>query len=298
MSYTTGTANDMVAVRQALIDACVAGGWIWDAGTEVLSKGAIFVRVSVNNTDLLLFGRSSAGAGEMPVGRRMGEGVKVYSAPAFSWPVQYRIFVFQHEVYCVLQYAVEMFQWLAFGKSSVSGLPGSGIWAEGTAKNGYTGEVVVNMGINSGEAYSYGICPAPFWITYTNGSESTVGDVLHNDLDGGGWSLRDGSNVQLLGVRAIESLLKLLPNAWNSEGVLVPIRAYKIRPSSKASLVGDLEHARYIRVDNYVAAQILTIGHDRWMVFPFLRKNTEQRNGGSSLSHSGTFGWAIRYEGA
>ena len=59
----------------------------------------------------------------------------------------------------------------------------------------------------------------------------------------------------------------------------------------------DLAHCRFLRIDNYQPGDIIPLGPDRWKVAPWYRKNTAQRDGGSNIQHTGTFGWAIRYDG-
>ena len=97
----------------------------------------------------------------------------------------------------------------------------------------------------------------------------------------------------------VNPLVSLLPNGWNSEAVLIPIRAYKQRFESKISITADLVHARYTRVDNYAPGEIIAIGGQRWKIFPWYRKDSTARQGtgGWRGAHSGTLGWAIRYEG-
>jgi len=60
----------------------------------------------------------------------------------------------------------------------------------------------------------------------------------------------------------------------------------------------DLQNARTLRVDNYDPGQIITLGDDQWRIYPFYRKNADQRDGTTSSGgdHSGTMGWAIRYD--
>ena len=69
------------------------------------------------------------------------------------------------------------------------------------------------------------------------------------------------------------------------------------RASNKVSILAKIENARYLRIDNLQPEQILTFGAEKWMVFPFHKKNSSVRDGGTSIDHSGTFGWAIRYDG-
>lgn len=297
MAYYTGTANDMTAVRSALVDACVAEGWAWNSSTDMLSKGTIFVRLALVSGYLRLYGRATATTDEMPVPQQMGPFTGSSSAPlpALEWPVTYRIFVFAQEVYCVIQYSVDVFQWCAFGKSTVSGLPGIGTWVVATAAGAHTAYIYgIRLTTSDGQSTTANLCAAPFWAT---GQTANYASCVFSDLDAQGWWAATTAYENPVGVRALTDLIKLLPNSWNSEAVLLPIRGYKIRPSNKISLITDLEHARYTRIDNYAPAEVITIGADRWMILPFCRKNTAQRDGGYSVNHTGTFGWAIRYEG-
>jgi len=299
MAYYSGSAVDMAAVRSALVAACVTEGWSWDGGSEVLSHATLglHLRVQVVSGFLRLLGRTSATAGDMSHVVQMGPftGDTTQPLPALVYPVAYELFVFAQEVFCVINYAVDCYQWCAFGKSTVQGLPGTGMWVGASApleRSGYGGGI--NIRVDSGASAGYGhFCPALFWTTLYAPEESRV----HSDLDGQGWWSGQAINENPIGITASVPLIGLLPNAWNSEAVLLPIRACKRRQNNKISLTADLENARYTRVDNYAPGEIITIGSDRWKVFPWYRKNTAFRDGGSRINHTGTFGWAIRYEG-
>lgn len=296
MAYYTGSANDMTAVRQALIDACVGESWSWNSSTDVLNKGDCFVRLALSGGYLRLYGRSSASSGEMAAPQQMGPftGSSGAPLPSLTWPVSYELFLFEQEVYCVINYNADTYQWCAFGQSTVDGLPGTGAWVGASADGALTSYFRgIHIGNNTGTAYGANFfCPALFWATANAGPGN-----VHSDLDGQGWWLAQSATGAQIGIKDAVPLIGILPNAWNSEAVLLPLRAYKIRPSSKLSLVADLEHARYTRVDNYAPGEIITIGSERWKVFPWFRKNSSARNGGSDINHTGTFGWAIRYEG-
>lgn len=290
MAYFSGSAVDMAAVRTALVDACVADGWAWDGSAEVLSKGVMFLRLQVVGGHLTLLGKTSAVAGNMP---NVVSTATIAGAP-IAFPLAYEIFCFAGEVYLVINYNVDSYQWCAFGLSTVQGLPGSGMWVGASTAAVSDNKIFISPGGN-GAGFNTGYTPALFWRT-SSGSVGVFNNAaVHSGLDGDGWGW--GDNLSPIGANSLAPLINLLPNAWNSEAVLLPIRAYKIRPSSKISLMADLEHARYTRVDNYVPGEIITIGDDRWKVFPWYRKNSAVRNGGSSINHTGTFGWAIRYEG-
>ncbi|HBO5745730.1 TPA: hypothetical protein L4718_002517 [Pseudomonas aeruginosa] len=292
MGYYSGSANDMAAVRAALVAACVSEGWAWDGGTEVLSKGTMFLRLQIVGGYLTLLGRTSAGAGDAPSIVRMGQ-----MQTAITWPVEYTFFVFDAEVYCVIRFGVDFYLWCAFGQSTVAGLPGTGMWVAASVHAGANNNPAISPSDGPGQSWGHG-CGALFWRTNT-GNNSTANDYwVHSGLDGQGWWSGQSAGAAPVGIRPVVPLIGLLPNSWNSEAVLLPIRAYKIRPSNRLSLTVDLEHARYTRVDNYSPGEIIQIGSDRWMVLPFYRKNSAARNGSSQpADHTGTLGWAIRYEG-
>lgn len=303
MAYYSGSANDMAAVRAALVNACVAEGWAWDVGSEVLSKSSMYLFMRVVSSNLELLARTSAAGGNAPGVVRIGPFGGNTAQPAFTFPMAYEIFVFADEVYLVVNYSVDCYQWCAFGASTVSGIPGSGMWVGASKGNGpYNGTNGVAIEAVRGGT-SFQICPALSWST-SGGADGYADNNfwLHSDLDAQGWWLAQTHNASTdasspVGIAATVPLISLLPSVWNSEAVLLPIRVYKIRPESKLSMTADIEHARYTRVDNYAPGEIITIGSDRWKVFPWYRKNTSNRNGGFSLTHTGTFGWAIRYEG-
>ncbi|WPP47086.1 hypothetical protein [Pseudomonas sp. AN-1] len=304
MAYYTGTANDMAALRQVLIDACVLEGWSWDAGAEVLSKGGLYLRATLSADGLSLLGRTSAAAGSAPNAVRIGKLFQKVGQPTYDieFPATYEIFAHPGEVYLVVNYAADRYQWAAFGQSTVDGMSGTGMWFAATSAQlvagspGGTQTAPIDIGLTGTGAGSILTSAAPFWARSSNYATVNNGFV-HSDLDGQGWQMGAGANLNDFGIAPAATLLGILPNSWNSEAVLLPIRVYKARSANKISLVADLEHARYTRVDNYEPGQVIAIGDDRWKVFPFYRKNAAVRSGGAGINHTGTFGWAIRYEG-
>ena len=309
MAYSTGTANTLEDLRTALINACTAEGWTWDAGNEVLHKTPLFLRIQIGAKGLIFLGRTGLTSGGAPRTVRMGDLLNVSGNPTYeiTFPAVWRAFVFSDEVYFVVNYDVDRHQWCAFGQSTVPGLPGSGMWIAATggyaSSNQYNASAPFGITATGGaEGHNNKVTGALFWSTDPGFSAPGRNFFVHSDLDGDGWYTANASPTDSSGpaISALVPLIGLLPNAWNSEAVLLPVRAYKRRPENRISLIVDLEHARHTRVDNYTAGQIITIGSDRWMTFPYHRKNTRVRNGGAliaGIDHTGTFGWAIRYEG-
>lgn len=307
MGYYTGAANDMSALRQALVDACVAEGWSWSGSDNVLHNAAqgLYVQISVETKYLRFLGRTSLSAGSAPATVGLGELQTMAGQPTYevTWPATYHVFVFAQEVFLVVNYNVDRYQWAAFGKSTINGLPGSGMWisailgsVNSTDSDGpFLITPVAGGGNSTGQRCMSG---ALGWSTVsTNTSTASRNTFLHSDLDSQGWLLAQTLNAAPVGIAAAAPLIGLSPNSWNSESALLPIRIWKVRPEGKISLTAELLNARHVRIDNYVPGDIISFGPDRWMILPWHKKNILARDGGVEVDHTGTFGWAIRYEG-
>ena len=309
MPYITGSAADMDAVKTALVNACTGDGWTEQTdfeGKTVLSKSGIYVRVEAfadigdGNPGFNLLGRTSLDGGDAPgVVSMRSIGDLPYP---IIFPVTYHIFTFaNNEVYLVINYT-EKYQWIAFGQSDQNGLPGTGNWVAATSGSGFSDRDDEGIWISEsggGGAFSWRkvTTGALFWATEYEASSSRNGWV-HNGLDSSyPWALGEGGNTAgPVGIKYLTELVKTQPNAFNSESVLMPVRAYKKRSENKISQVLEIENARHIRVDNYNNEQIITLGTDEWMIFPYYKKNINNRNGGEHVDHTGTFGWAIKKE--
>jgi len=300
MAYITGSANDLAALRSALFNACIVNGWTLSG--EVIRKGNVYLRVQIAGNYLTFMGGTGIDGsnnltGTAPSAARIGR--PSTSSPDLVWPLSYEIFVLTNpdEVYLICNYNVELYQWAAFGQSTMPGLSGTGMWCGaslGSSALGGASPISITPTGGSSSSSSTLICPALFWSTGINGN-SDVNSFIQHGLDGNAWS---NSTYITTGFRAAATLLNELPNNWNSESVLVPIQVFVPRTSgNKMSMLADLAHARYLRIDNHAPGEIITLGSDRWKAYPWYKKDSANRNGGSSLTHSGTMGWAVRYDG-
>jgi hypothetical protein len=309
MAYYTGSAVSFAAVKTALVNACVADGWTNTAdagGNVVLSKSGVFVQVVEALVSLSFLGRTSLDAGNAPNPVSMGDITVLQDAygvvsDIVSFPLTYHVFTFTNEVFLVIGYA-DRYQWATFGLSTQAGLPGTGAFVCATAstRSGYRGLVDIRAG-RSAVPWMYSVTtPALFWpTTYVTAGHKNC--FLHSNIDPSlPWTLPlTELEYDTTGIQHCTELIKTQPNTFNSESVLLPIRAYKERIESKISQVMEMENARHIRVDNYNNEHILTLGLDQWMIFPWYKKNVADRDctGATYQDHTGTFGWAIKYEG-
>lgn len=319
MAFVTGTANSFADLRTALFSACVAQGWTLT--DDVLSKGAAFVRCTISAADtatqgigLILQGATGYASGSLvnpaPVTPRLGAPSRDTNLAA--WPMEYSIHIFNSpdEVFLVARYNLDYYLWLSFGVSGVAGLGASGLWTTAISrlKRGPQGGGIVISPASGGGTGSDnpnptfgGSAGAPFWNTGTYFDAGSHQDAICSGLDSVLWPVRSGPDARAVNsFQAVEASYPLItrsPSAWNSEAILLPIQGYVFRASNKCSLVVDVKNARYVRVDNYEPGQIITLGSDRWRVYPFYRKSTAARDGGFGVDHTGTMGWAIRYDG-
>jgi hypothetical protein len=294
MAHFYGSVSSWSSLIDAVFDALVSEGWA--SSGSIISKGDINVQLEVSGNYLTIKGGTGSSAGALtgagPNIARMGP----VAGEALSWPVEWALHVFADpdEVYLVVT-LLDRYYWLAFGGSSVDGVPGTGGWY--AASLGESVAFISMTPISGGQPGSNLFGPlAPFWLTDSSSLGFLQNSFVHHGFDGGGWS---GVVVasSAIAVQAARPHIERSPNAWNQECALLPIQVYVPRSSSKVSLVLDLVNARYIRIDNYEPGEIVTLGADRWRFYPFYRKNSSVRDGGGGINHSGTLGWAIRYDG-
>ncbi|KAF3999068.1 hypothetical protein [Glaciimonas immobilis] len=322
MAYIKGVANTMEALRAAICTLCVANGWLLHKGEAVLSKNGVFFSLVADTKSVpqSLAIRGGTGvdqhdaltgqAGNYAAMRRVG-----YAASDPVFPLTYEIYLFNDpdEVYVVINYNVDSYQYLAFGKSNVQSLPASatgGWFSASAATKVYNGNREVSMHA-SAQGRVFAQCPGLFWIEEgfqvpldPEPDEDNYGNsFIHSDLEGRGWSGPFYHINTASGSAGVRCLLRLLPNTWNDETVLLPYPIYQpFKEENKVVLVADLVNIRHVRIDNHAPGDIITLGADRWKVYPWMKKVITSRNGASSdydgAQGTGTLGYAIRYTGS
>lgn len=310
MAYFTGTVNSFGDLKAVIENAAVAVGWTLADG--VLSKYGHYVKLVTGNYGstsypYLLINAGTDQSGSTLTGQ-VGAGAKMYSSKKMllSWPGTYHIHAFDREIYCFLNSNVDLYQTLAFGVSNMPGIGGTGGWYGSMApssanQNQDDGDQLtyitvfspdsLNIGV---DGYSYYPLGSPFWCRNAGGNEEIGAPCaqINIGLEYGRWySPKD------FGIRSIASLLLALPTNLNGGHVLLPAKCVVHRPSQGRTIALQHEHLRWIRNDLLENEQIIQYGSDKWKCYPVLRRNTAQRNGGQGITHSGTFGYAVRYDG-
>lgn len=319
MAYYTGNAANLAAVLTALTSCCETEGWTYSGGILYKADPGIYVRLDATTV--------IGTAGPAPF-RLWARNVSEAEAPgyvsmqgicneAITYPVTYHCFVFTNEVYFIINWS-DKYQWCAFGQSQQPGLGGSGNWVaasvgSATYRTDYGSwkyPLTTNIMCSAPSCIEYADRNSPTFMWYPAGTigvtaSSSSGYSVHRcnffmdvGLDSGDANHPWMPSLSTLcpGKKYIEDLILTQPNAFNNEGVLLPIKVIKTRASSKYSQVLQLENARNIRINNYTPQEIIALGTDQWMIFPWYKKNASVPDGGENITHTGTMGWAIKYE--
>lgn len=248
----------------------------------------------------------------------------------WAFPVTYSIHIntAPDEVWVAIQYNGVYFQHIGFGKSPAPGNPGTGNWFYATfGQAAYTdsnhiyktlvGRIAHGDGYNVGiGAFQAGyVLPQPFWIYNTSGNTLDTAGVglqnysfhsLHGSTGAAAWAatgqgftsqLPVGAIGGIAASPAIYDLYNKQPNNWNNESILLPCQLMKRRPGSKTSIVGHVQHMRYVKMQNLDINQILDKSPDKWRVYPVYLRSTANPNTASNVSDTGCHGIAIRYDG-
>lgn len=312
MAYYSGTANSANDLLNAIRTSAQSDGWTLTG--NVLSKGTLFVEHVVSGANVKIRAGTDGTMVNSSQSMSIGKFLKTNTL-AITYPCNWEFHGHPQEVYFVVRYDVDRYQWMAWGKSTVAGLPGVGTWLSASVGHPLDEIAVPNydfqpitlyfsgsvFGGGGSYASSTGYVTAALWAhTQTTEGTNYAPGYCHHDLDGYGWRIEmsSSSSYSPPGWNTIGAIYGgAQPSAWNAEAALLPLRLYSRRPSNRISLIVDHEHARLLRIDNLTPGDVLTLGPDKWKVYPWHRKNVASRNGSNGIDHTGTFGWAVRYLG-
>lgn len=283
MAYVTGTANSIADLLTAIQAACTANGWTL-AG-NVLYKGTCYVEIAVSSAQITIQGGTGIDGSNNLTGRadsKIGYLGAVINSVAFGWPVTYEVFInaAPDEVVAEVTYAVNAHQRIGWGQSSVSGLTGTGNWYSGivTRSNSYSG---FDTRGENGYSTLY-----PAMSLFGRFENDSMPHGVDHRLDATTW-------VEKSGVQDMLGAILRQPSQWNGEACLLPVTAYASRPSGFVSKVLELAHVRFVNIANLNDGQIITLGTDRWKIYPFWRRGTAL----AVSTGSWYAGHAFRYDG-
>ena len=310
MAYVSGNAADLATLTAAIISACTSNGWTATAA-DVVSKGDAFMRITSDGANDRVVCRAGLGYSGGALTDPCAYDVYLdhpLADEAWSYPLAYEIHLHGSEVYIIVNWGTDKYSTLGFGQSGITGGPGKGVWVAGTANPSSTGassgffwETVGGEytggvhSFNSSTFNRYAVTGLFIASRYTTTPAESIGTYVHTGLPG--WT---DNTTTPLGTGGARQLTVIDNPSVNPTGqtVLVPIQPLISRGSNKFSIVADLVYARYVRLDTLNPGDIITFGADKWKVYPVYKRNATTRTPNAALvAHSGTYGYAIRYDG-
>ena len=290
MAFVTGSASSLADLLTGIQNACTTNGWTLSG--SVLHKGTCYMELKVSGSFITLRGGRGID-GSNALANATDQAVAnlgiVSMGVGFAFPVTYFIHVLASpdEVYVVVNYGVGYYQTLGFGQSGLSGLVGSGNWYCGPtisgAHQGFNNPQQAEFDALSGGGAAFSL------FCRENGLNAVHSRGVDHGLDGLNTWAELGCKYDWA------SLYWRQPNQWDSESILIPIRVYAQRPSGFISPVLECAHARQVNIANLADQQIITLGTDKWKIYPWWARGATNTR---VTADSGLGGHAIRYDGA
>lgn len=281
MAFYSGQASSYSELHAVLKACCIQNGW--QSNGNILFRDNCFIEITSLSGELRVTGGTGLTANQLTGSPNRYCKIKQISPDTIVFPISYNVHITNKNVYLIINYSVSIYQWLGFGIANLCSNQGTGNWFG--ASCGQTDGVVAGSGV-------YGYIPGPFWSIKSENFGYFSTAYMHAPIDSYQW-LYDALNLNANISTPINNLLNLQPNLWNMEATLFPALVAITRASSKVSIAGELQDCRILRLDNYEPEMILTLGSERWKIYPFYRRG--QSN--SAFQNSGMLGWAIRYDG-
>jgi len=321
MSYQTGTVTTPAGLISAINAFAASNGWTQSAAVlgahGVLSAGGGSVEMWVDATyPSNKINIQGANANDMVTGLCPQPASIFLGATHWTDGVTYHLFshtVPANQIICIVQFGGIYHNWLAFGDyTKYATFTGGNYFAAswGAKAALYVNDIAMeNWTVDDGSASGYtALSGSFFWhvLNYSNWGSSYASrrnSFVHAEIDGYTWP--GAGETHGLYPTFSQMNYQLFysgnqPTSWDLHAVLLPYTIFMPRSDGHYSAIGHIDNVNYCRVTYFEPGEIITIGSDKWMVFPFFRKKVSAPDGfGSdgSRDSSGTHGWAIRYDG-
>jgi hypothetical protein len=308
MAYQTGTVTSTADLASVITNFAVANGWTLNSG--VLSKGDAYIRLQVISGSEIRIDAARNGNFSAPdISPRYS---RIFNT---TWPstATYHIFAFSNPdtVWCTINFDVIKFQHIGFGMIEKYGTWGGGQWfhaqhtQESTSRDG---NVTSYIDGNVDPVYSLNMSTecALFWGARSGGTYlDNEPSKIQCDLRGNVWEPPPSTtDVHVFMPQIVTPIHKTNPNAFNGQTVLTPFIPFLKGGDGYFMSLGHIGHLRFAKLANYDPGDVITIGPDRWKVFPWYIKDTTKPDGEKSpatwspyLPSTGILGVAVRYDG-
>jgi hypothetical protein len=308
MAYQTGTVTSTSDLASVITNFAVANGWTLNSG--VLSKAGAYIRLQVISVSELRIDAARNGNFSTPDISPLYS--RIFNT---TWPstATYHIVAFSNPdtVWCTINFDVIKFQHIGFGTIEKYGTWNGGQWfhAQHTQESGskdgnvtsyIDGDVVPLNSMITTEC-------ALFWGGRMNDNVVTFRDngpsKIQCDLRGNVWEPPPSTTGnQIYMPQIVTPIHKTNPNAFNGQTVLTPFTPFLKGGDGYFMPIGRIGHLRFVKLANYDPGDVITIGSDKWKVFPWYIKDTTKPDGertptSSATQSTGILGVAVRYDG-
>ena len=310
MPFQTGTATSFVNLLDTLRLFATGNGWTensWVSPALSLQKGTIYANLNATSTELQMkgsLGYSGAAAwNAQPSTHAPTPRIRDGWYGAVTWPATY--WMFSHaspdDIVVVLRYQPTRFLYFTFGQLLKYGTYTGGEYYAASSEASFV------ISDNSQRSQQVPTIIANFaglfWARTSESGYDACPDVLHAEIDSFTWGGPTRkylvspdtpiNSIQYIATASNHTypLQNRLVSAFNGLATLQPIDVFARRPDAHYSPLGRVEHLRYANVINHNPADIIDIGGQKWMLFPWTEKGS---GGDTSTQH---YGYAVKYDG-
>ncbi|WP_445364390.1 hypothetical protein ACJJIQ_09015 [Microbulbifer sp. ANSA003] len=314
MAYETGTVNSAVDLLAVIQSFAQNNGWTLNG--SLLQKDDAHIQLTANSDDELQITGLRNGLDSDP------DACPRYSRIAFdsdTWPTNaiYHIAAFNNPdtLWVTMVSGVTDHFHLGFGALEKTGNWSGGQWfhAQHSSNNANsTCYSLVDGGSNSFWGGAASRECGLFWSqkdgrSWDSNNHISKTSYLHCELRGYIWestySANDKSNLNVVhGPTIFTPIHRNNPNSFNGQTVLTPFNLFLQNTDGHYMAIGHVGHVRFVKLTNYNPGDILAVGSERWMVFPWHRKDSDYPDGSApgytgGATSTGLLGIAVRYGG-
>lgn len=317
MAYESGNALSAANLVVAIQIFAQANGWTLTG--DVLSKDGCYVQITApSSTEVHIRGARNGNFAGVDLCPRLS---RICLDP---WPANATFhlaaFAAPDTIWCTVNWNTTDFAHLGFGTIQKYGTWAGGQWfhAQHNLGIGSTGPGTRNTECfvyidGSGTAYQHSVpnnCGL-FWSqqdkdTFAGRDIQQKVSHLHCELRGEVWAAASNNDRTDLNTihcpTVISPIQKRNPNAFNGQTILTPFQLFLQNTDGHYMPIGHVGHLRFVKMTNYNAGDVITLGPDRWKLYPWSRLDPTKPDGdipGADQAYSaGMLGVAVRYDGA
>lgn len=310
MAYFTGSVNSAAQLATMLKNTVAANGWTL-AG-DVVSKNGAHIRITAPDTSEVRIEGARNGIFAAPDICPRYSRIRLTNWPSYA---TYHLIVFDNPetVWCTINFGTITYMHVGFGVLQKYAAWDGGMWFHAQHTTGVSD--LQGFSYVDGDVRSYypnqGNECALFWNQrdsdmWNGGNNSNKVSMLHCELRGEIWpGFEQGTGVNnnfnmIHCPYIIRPTHKCNPNAFNGQTVLSPFTLSLQNTDGHYMPIGHVGHLRWVKLTNYNPGDIIQLGTEKWLLFPWKQLDPTIPNGTpdtrGTLS-TGVNGVALAYDG-